>query len=150
MALTRAQVEQVLVRRTGKFLAALGLSTDSDGANDDLTDPIAIALVQTGYSVSSIVDPTASEIAAVTSGDTLQFLDLAELRLLETLLSSNTLVDITVGPHSERLGQLQTALAALIKAKREAISVAYATADTSWGAVELIAPNFAGSTEYTA
>lgn len=148
MALTRQQFERVLVKRAGAFLTQLGLSTDVDGTNEDLADPISVALSQADYAVDDITEPSAVEIAAVTSADTLKVLDLAELRLLETLLSSNTLVDITVGPHSERLGQLRDGLSAAIKAKRESIAIAYEASSGGWGTVTLTSPDC--TTEYTA
>lgn len=149
MALTRGQFEQVLVRRAGRFLEAFELSTNVDGTNEDLIDPIAAALIRAGYSVSDYLVPTSVEIASVSAADTPKVLDYAELRLLETLAASNTLVDITIGPRKESLSQLQAVLTAAIANKRAAITQLYGTESGSWGAVELVAPGFDGVSEYT-
>lgn len=137
------------MRRAGRFLEAFELSTNVDGTNEDLIDPIAAALIRAGYSVSDYLVPTSVEIASVSAADTPKVLDYAELRLLETLAASNTLVDITIGPRKESLSQLQAVLTAAIANKRAAITQLYGTESGSWGAVELVAPGFDGTSEYT-
>lgn len=148
MAITRSQFEQVLLRRTGKFLEAFELSMVADGTNGDLIDPIANALTRAGYSLVDYFAPTALELAAVTAADTPKVIDYAELRLLETLAASNTLVDIAVGPRKESLSQLQKVLESAIANKRSAILALYGNESGQWGAVELVAPDFDGSSEY--
>ena len=149
MAITRSQFESVLVRRAGKFLAEFGMSVVVDGTNVDLIDPIANALTRAGYSLVDYFAPTALELAAVTAADTPKVIDYAELRLLETLAASNTLVDIAVGPRKESLSQLQAVLKDAIAFKRSAILALYGNESGQWGAVELTAPSFNSGSEYT-
>ena len=121
--MNRTDAEKVLIRRCGTALTAVGLDgATATGANPDLNDPIWFALDRLGYgvvSISAVADP---DIEAVSTEDYAPFLDLAELRTLETTLNAATsLVDITVGPRRESLGQLSERLEKLIAAKRAVI-----------------------------
>lgn len=148
MALTRSQLEGVLVRRAGKFLEAFDLSTVVDGTNEDLIDPIAAAMIRAGYSLADYFAPTSAELASVAATDTPKVLDYAELRLLETLAASNTLVDITIGPRKESLSQLQAVLKDAVASKRASIAQLYGGDAGQWGAVEMVAPDFDAGSEY--
>lgn len=126
MAITRAQVEAILVRRCGKWLADAELdATVINGTNTDLNDPIGYAVRALGLTVSNLLSVSDADLAAVEDGDTDKLLDYAELRTLETVYQSNSLVDISIGPRSERLGQLRDGVAAAIARKREQIRAAY-------------------------
>lgn len=106
MAISRANVENVLVSRAGPLLTKAGQDgTTVDGTNTDLADPIAWALRQVGYTTADITNPTTAEVAAA-SDDVDEVVDLAELRTLESLLGNLDDVDITLGPRSEHLSQL--------------------------------------------
>lgn len=112
MTITRANAETILIRRAGALLTAAGLDgSTGDGTNADLNDPIGWALRQLGYSVASPAIVTDTDVAAVTDSTLDQFLDLAELRVLETAHSAAlTLVDTAAGSLRESLGQMAAGL----------------------------------------
>jgi hypothetical protein len=87
MPLTRAEVETVLVGRARDLLDLLGMATVHDGANADLADPIAFATRQAGYAVVVPTAPTDADLALVAERDVDFVLDVAEYRLLETILT---------------------------------------------------------------
>ena len=106
MTLTRANTEYLLEARTGPLLTAAGMSTDVDGTNVDLNDPIARAVRDLGHTVASAVLVADADVAAVTDAETDEFLDTATLHTLEAVLGNFDDVDIKVGPMSESLSQL--------------------------------------------
>lgn len=107
MALTRENIETVLVKRCGALLTAAGLNgTTHDGSNADLDDPIAVALLELGITPASITHPVDADCAHVSATDTLKCFDLAEVRTLESILGNLDEVNITVGPRSESLSDL--------------------------------------------
>lgn len=95
MALTRASVETVLVRRVGAWLTFVSLDgTTHTGSNADLADPIATALLLSGYAVADITNPSDADLALVAQTDQLKILDVAEYRTLETILQQFTDSDV--------------------------------------------------------
>ena len=126
MALTRANAEVILIRRVGALLTAADLDgTTVDGTNVDLNDPFASALRQLGHTVSSAVLVADADLASLAAADYNAFFDLAELRTKKNVLGNLTLVDITAGPRSERLGQLAEQLRKDIDALQDAIKADY-------------------------
>lgn len=120
MALTRVQVEGVLIDRVGKVLTAAGLDgTTESGNNPDLNDPIGWAIRTLGHTVGNITAVNDSDLANVSRVDAL--LDLAELRALENVLNNYTLVDSEVGPRSEDYSDLADRLAKWLPTKRKAV-----------------------------
>lgn len=115
MAVTRAQVETMLVRRRGKLMSAAGLAVSVSGANADLIDPIGYAIRRLGGSVASIIAITDTDIATVSADDLDGLLDISELRLLQNIKGNLDVVDITTGPISEKLSQLSDSLQEDIK-----------------------------------
>jgi hypothetical protein len=106
MAVTRANVENVLVKRLGPLMTKAGQDgTTVDGTNTDLADPIAWALRTVGYTTADITNPTTAEVASA-EDDIDQVVDLAEFRALGSMLTNLDDVDVTVGPRSEKLSQL--------------------------------------------
>ena len=110
MALTRAIIEQILIRRVGTLLTAVGLDgTNKYGNNKDLNDPIGWALRQAGYTVASPIMVADTDIDDVADADHDKIFDLAELRALMTIEGNFDLTDLKVGPRSEtwsKIGQL--------------------------------------------
>ncbi|HMN11834.1 MAG TPA: LytR C-terminal domain-containing protein [Bellilinea sp.] len=107
MAITRAQVDLILIRRCGAMLAAADLDgTTVDGSNYDLADPVASALRNLGFAVSDPTTVTDSDLGAVDSDTLPALLDLAELRTLETVLGNLDEVDIRLGQRDEKFSQL--------------------------------------------
>jgi len=127
MTISRANAEALLIARVGALFTAVSLDgTTIDGTNSDLNGPIGWAIRQIGQSVDSPIAVDDDDLARVGDSYLDQFLDLAELRCLETAHSSAiTLVDITAGPNREALGQLAQRLEERIKTKREQIERDY-------------------------
>jgi hypothetical protein len=124
MALTRANVEAILIRRLGGIFEAVGLDGATvDGSNEDLNDPIGWALRQLGKPTA---DPTAvsdADVAAVGADDYDALFDLAEWRALETAHGAAVdLVDLTTGPRTERLSDIATAIERKAARLREALA----------------------------
>lgn len=126
MALSRANVETILIRRCGRLLTACDLDgTTVSGANGDLNDPIASALRTLGYTVASRVSVVDADLAGVASGNEEALLDVAELRTLESALQNLDVVDVQVGPEKESLSQLGTRLEKAIDRKRAQVQRDY-------------------------
>jgi len=106
MAVTRANVENVLVHRVGPLLTKAGMDGSTvDGTNDDLAYPIGFGLREAGYTTADITSPTSSEVGDA-EDDIDEVVDLAEYRTLANILGNLDDVDTTVGPRSEKLSQL--------------------------------------------
>ena len=112
MSLTRAYVEAVLIKRCGHLLTVAGLDgTTVAGTNADLGDPIAFALRQLGVAVAVPAVPTTAEVATVADDDQDQFLDLAEIRTLHTVLQHTLdLVNTEAGSRVDEYSQLANGL----------------------------------------
>ena len=88
MTITRANAEAVLIKRTGPLLPVAGLDgTTVSGNNADLGDPIAFGLRQLGLTVATPASPTDAEVATATADDLDQLLDMAEIRIYQTVLN---------------------------------------------------------------
>jgi len=102
--MNRANVEGVLVRRASRKMLLAGFAITTSGINADLDDPIATALRKMGISPSiPVVDGDFDDLA---DNQQDEFLARAELRLLENILGSLDVADLTVGPRRESLGQI--------------------------------------------
>lgn len=124
MTITRKQVELTLIRRTKKRMGYVEMDTTTyDGTNRDLSDPIATALQQMGYAVADITNPVDADLASVE--DIAQFLDLAELRLLESIRGNFDAVDLRFEDRDEKFSQFATALDKTIEAKQKAFTANY-------------------------
>lgn len=137
--ITRADAEYALVRRAGKLMAAAGLDGITvSGANADLNDPLGYGLLLTGFPVASISDVADADLAGVSVDTANEFLDRAELRLLENILQNYDLVTMTIGPRSEQYGEIRTSLEKAIDRKTLAIAKQYGTGATlEGGAIDL-------------
>ena len=106
MTLTRANVEAIIVQRTGPLMLKAGMAITVAGSNASLNDPIGWALRQLGYTVADIATVADGDVAGVTPADLDLFLDYAEYRTLVSILTNLTLVDTKVGSRAESLSQL--------------------------------------------
>ena len=132
MAITRANVESMLIRRVGQLFSLIGLDgTTVDGTNVDLNDPIASALLRLDYAVADITVVADIDLAAVSTDDYQAVLDLAELRALESWLGNNTLVNFRLGPRSESFSDLLKTTEARVARLKEYIPVRYGLEETS-------------------
>ena len=88
MTVTRANVEAVLVKRCGQLMQAASMDGIScAGANLDMNDPIGGALRRLGYVVASMAAVTDTDVAQVSDVKLDALLDLAEVRVLENVIS---------------------------------------------------------------
>ena len=115
MTLTRANVESILVNRCGAYMEAVGMVVTIVGTNANLNDPIGYAIRACDGSVADYVLVTNADILTVDSDDYDKLFDVAELRTLESVSGNYDMVDITVGPRSEKLNQLAQNLEARLK-----------------------------------
>lgn len=107
MAITRSQAERILIRRVGALFTTAGLDGVSQaGDNPDLVDPIVTALHTLGLTVADVADVQDADLSGLVLADYNAFFDLAEYRALGNILGNLDLVDITVGPRTEKLSQL--------------------------------------------
>jgi hypothetical protein len=126
VALTRANVEAILVRRCGRLLTAADLDgTTVSGSNADLSDPIASALRALGYTVASRVAVVDGDLSGVDTADEEALLDVAELRALESALQNFDATDLTVGPRTEKLDQIGKRLENAVTRKRAQVQRDY-------------------------
>lgn len=126
MAVTRANIEAIIIKRIGKWLTAAGLDgTTNNGTNSDLNDPIARGVRTLGYSVADVLNVSSSDIAAIEEADYDELFDVAELRALQSCLTNYDKVNLSLGPRSESFDQLRNAMVQAIKLKREQIAADY-------------------------
>jgi hypothetical protein len=103
----RPDAEFLLVARAGPLLTAADMDgTTVNGTNADLNGPLGRSIRNLGYTVTDITSISDADVAQVTEAQYDEFLDMAELYLLEAILGNLDDVDITVGPRSEKLSQL--------------------------------------------
>ena len=126
MALTRANVEGILIKRVGALMTAASMDgTTIDGTNTDLNDPIGQALMRLDYTPTDITLIVDADLSSVGTGDYAGLLDIAEWRVLESIAGNLALVDITVGPRSEKLSQLADQVTAMAANKRQQVEDEY-------------------------
>lgn len=125
MTLTRTNVETILIKRTGNLLQEAGLDYIISGSNSDLNDPIGWAIRRLEGSVASVTSVADSDLSAIDTSDYDQLFDLAEYRTLENISGNLTYVDLTVGPRSERLGQLAEMVEKRLARKRKQLAEDY-------------------------
>ena len=127
MSITRIEVEQVLARRLGNFLAEAGMDALQDGVNPWLTDPLRWSLTALGYTVASVTAVTDSDLSGVETAHTEALLDLTELRTLEAVQTNLTSVDVTAGPLGERRSQLADRIGEMVTERRKVYGNRYAS-----------------------
>jgi len=110
------------------------LSVTFAGINADLNDPIAYGVTTCGFTVADYSVVADSDIAQIESSDYPKFLDLCELRLLNSIASNIDVVDVTLGPDMERLGQFHRAINKAILTKEADMNKLY-----GYGRGELVA-----------
>lgn len=125
MTITRVQAEQELVRRAKKKMLVVGMLVTTDGTNDDLSGPLAFAARQVGLTLASPITCSTTDLAALEDSMMDEFLDRAELRLLENILGNIDVVNIKLGPHWEEKNQLAEQLQKQIAIRRSAVSATY-------------------------
>jgi hypothetical protein len=134
MALTRRNIEVLLIRRLGALLTEADLDGSTlDGANHDLADPIGWAVRQCGGTVANFVSVADDDVATVAAADYDKLLDLAEYRTLQSVSGNLAVVDIQIGPRKESLSQLGEQVEQRLARKLKQIQMDY---DFGLGALE--------------
>lgn len=124
--MTRTQAETVLIARCGKLMTACGIDgTTMNGTNASLTDPLAWALRQSGYSPAAFGAVTDTDLAGVQDSDIDKLIDLAEIKALENALGNFDATDISVGPRSESYDQIRAGLEKMLNRKQANIMRLY-------------------------
>ena len=118
-ALTRAILGTILKSRIGTLMEAVSFAVTTAGANADLDDPLAWATRRVGGTTASFSTTTDAEIAAVSSDEYEDLVDLAEYRTLQNILGNLDNVDITAGPRSEKLSQLADQVRGMIDSRQD-------------------------------
>ena len=127
MALTRANVEVILIKRVGALMTQAGLDgTTVDGTNVDLNDPIGYSIRQLDGTVADVTNVADSDLAGIGADDYDQLFDVAELRLLQNILQNLVLTDIEVGPRKQWFDQLAKRLEKMVDFKRKLVDDKYA------------------------
>jgi len=128
MAVTRTQVETLLIRRAGKRMAFVEFSKEISGSNPDLSDPISFALLAMSITPADITTPTDADLATVTNEQIGELLDRAELRLLQNILGNMDAVSLSVDGRSESYGQITVSLEQAITRLQAKVDADYAGA----------------------
>jgi hypothetical protein len=133
MALTRANIEVLLISRTGQLLTVIGLDgTTVDGTNTDLNDPIGYGIRNSGGTVADFTNVVDSDVTTVAESDYDQLIDIAELRTLMNIQGNYDLVDTDVGEVTEDWSKLGDTLEKAIDRKQKQVDDIY-----DFGAKEL-------------
>jgi hypothetical protein len=125
MAITRVQIETVLVRRLENWLTAADMAVTIVGTNADLNDPITNALLQLEIVPANISSVADSDLTSVATTDYNKLLDLAELRTLESILENYSKVDVEAGAVKAQLDDFGQRIERTIQRKREQIARRY-------------------------
>jgi len=118
---TRAEAEQETVSRLSGFMSAVGMAVTYAGSNSDLNSPIGWAVRTAGGTVGDISNVTDADVATVSSAKLDDFLDLVELRTIESCMGRNVLVDISASAHRQSLGQIGDRMASRAEALRRSL-----------------------------
>lgn len=126
MALTRANVEVILSKRSSKIMTFVGLDgTTVDGANADLNDPIGVAIRECGGTTASVVSVADTDLDTVDTSDYDKLFDIAEHRLLATMLGNFDKYGLKVGPRSGYQSQVREGLEKRIDDLKDALEAKY-------------------------
>ena len=126
MALTRANIETILVKRTSKLMVFVGMDgTTVDGTNADLDDPIGVAIRDCGGSVDNFTDVDDDDITTVDSAKYDQLIDIAEYRLLNSILGNFDKYGLKVGPRSGYQSQVREGVEVRLKQMRKDLEAKY-------------------------
>jgi hypothetical protein len=114
----RLQVEKELVSRCGRRMALVGFSATATGSNPDLDGPIregllAVEMVPAAWSV------TDADLAGLPAAEIPLFLDVAELRLLESILQNCDEADQKQNSDEQDWGKFAADLGNQIEKKRQ-------------------------------
>lgn len=145
MALTRAQLETILIARRGKQLAMVELDGETaDGTNAALAEPIRAGLAFAGIHPADPSDPTDDDLAKLSPDQVAMVADVAELQTLEMILGNWHAPDESAGSDSQGWGRFFFFLNRQAEALRQKVRDLYGYGDTPLE-VGLVDLNFAES-----
>jgi hypothetical protein len=125
MAVTRAQVEAILISRVGGWLVLSDLDgTTVDGTNAALNDAIGFAIRLLGGTTANPALITDADLATVDDADLDKLLDIAEYRALYSAQGA-LFIDAKAGPVEAKRSAHGARLAALVSAKGLQLAVLY-------------------------
>lgn len=110
MGLTKQVLEEIIVKRCGKKMSLVDMSTTTDGTNTDLNDPIVTALLEMGIEVDDVSNVSDDEIGIVESSQHNEFFDRVERRTLESIAGNLDMVNLQVGSRREEFNQFSDQL----------------------------------------
>jgi hypothetical protein len=113
MPLTRILIETKLVARTKAWLQLAGMNVSVYGANNDLDDAIDSALRDTGFGGSATGIPADVDLVNVLPAQLGMLVDIAQLRLLESIDGNVTTERLSLGPLSQHYKLLRPQIDAL-------------------------------------
>ncbi len=145
---TRADIEAELVSRAGAWLTAAGRAVTFAGSNADLNGAIGWAIVQAGGTVVDRALVTSTDVQTVASDDYDFFLDLAELRMLQSVLSNYAKVDKKAGPVELKSSQLFDQIRARLADLKSWLSTTYSYGGSSALSFVDITYGFSSDDEY--
>jgi hypothetical protein len=122
---TLASVQTVLANRLYDPLQTVEMAVHSDGVNQDMQDSIAWALHILEIAPADPLIVTDVDLALVPNESVYDFVDLAEFRLLKTIVQRMTQTDERLGPHGKWAGQYPTRLNARLTAMQEQFDKKY-------------------------
>lgn len=128
MAITRASVEEKLVRRLSAWMAKASLAITYAGANADLDDPLDFAIGKLDGSVTTWGVPSTADLAALAASDHAALLDLAEYRLLQNILGNFDKVDVSSPAGAAQLDDLGQRIERRLKVLQAQIASEYGIA----------------------
>ena len=123
MALTRAQIESVLVSRCKKRMVFVEFAITTSGSNADLNDPICNALQIMGVNPANIASIADGDLVTVT--DAAKLCDLAEVRLLENILGNSDKVTLQAASGTEHFSNFNEALEKIVARKQKELQTKY-------------------------
>lgn len=138
MATTRADIEQEIVSRAEAWLTSASMAVTFAGVNADLNSPIAWAIRQAGGTVAAPSLVTSTDVQTVDSADLDMLMDLAELRTLQNILASYSLVDAKAGPVEAKASQLADRIERRIAQLRAWLSSEYGIGGSTAFSVALV------------
>lgn len=124
MAITKAEVDSIIMDRVGGFLAEVRRMT-GDPAKPSPEPAIAWAVRKLGYSTGTLTKATDADLAGVPVTQADALFDLAEYRTLLSIQTNLTAVSNQTGPVRDEWNDLSARLAKIIPDKIKAIAAAH-------------------------
>lgn len=126
MALTRANIEGILIERAGSLMTLVSLDgTTIDGTNTSLNDPIGYGIRQSGGSTSNFASVSDADVLTVDTTNQDQLIDIAEFRTLQNILGNYNRPNTKVGPRDEEWGDLSKVISDRLDKKQKLLEELY-------------------------